>query len=104
MKSSGSARTARRNAALPSSDALTGATAANTNGRAKPATKPKDSIRPTKRTQKAAANDAAAQAAKPGARTREDKDRPLFEDIRFLGRLLGDVVREQEGDAVFDVF
>lgn len=103
MKSSGSARTARRNAALPSSDALTGATAANTNGRAKPATKPKDSIRPTKRTQKAAANDAAAQAAKPGARTREDKDRPLFEDIRFLGRLLGDVVREQEGDAVFDV-
>ncbi|MGI4815590.1 MAG: phosphoenolpyruvate carboxylase, partial [Janthinobacterium lividum] len=36
-------------------------------------------------------------------RTRADKDRPLFEDIRFLGRLLGDVVREQEGDAVFDV-
>ncbi|KAG0164375.1 hypothetical protein DFQ30_010039 [Apophysomyces sp. BC1015] len=34
---------------------------------------------------------------------REDKDQPLFEDIRFLGRLLGDVVREQEGDAVFDV-
>ena len=36
-------------------------------------------------------------------RTREDKDRPLFEDIRFLGRLLGEVLREQEGDAVFDV-
>ncbi|WP_258002259.1 phosphoenolpyruvate carboxylase [Burkholderia sp. WAC0059] len=33
----------------------------------------------------------------------DDKDRPLFEDIRFLGRLLGDVVREQEGDAVFEV-
>ncbi|WP_250519158.1 phosphoenolpyruvate carboxylase [Caballeronia sp. ATUFL_M1_KS5A] len=32
-----------------------------------------------------------------------DKDRPLFEDIRYLGRLLGDVLREQEGDAVFDV-
>jgi phosphoenolpyruvate carboxylase len=36
-------------------------------------------------------------------RARDDKDLPLFEDIRFLGRLLGDVVREQEGDAVFDV-
>ncbi|BCQ22585.1 phosphoenolpyruvate carboxylase [Caballeronia sp. NK8] len=41
--------------------------------------------------------------AKPASRTRDDKDRPLFEDIRFLGRLLGEVLREQEGDAVFDV-
>ncbi|MGI4858212.1 MAG: phosphoenolpyruvate carboxylase, partial [Janthinobacterium lividum] len=32
-----------------------------------------------------------------------EKDRALFEDIRFLGRLLGDVVREQEGEAVFGV-
>ncbi len=45
----------------------------------------------------------AAQPAKTASRTREDKDQPLFEDIRYLGRLLGDVVREQEGDAVFDV-
>ena len=37
------------------------------------------------------------------SRARDDKDRPLFEDIRFLGRLLGEVLREQEGDAVFDV-
>ncbi|KVT54797.1 phosphoenolpyruvate carboxylase [Burkholderia ubonensis] len=107
MKSSGSARAARRNAALPSSDAQTGSIAAAANGRAKsatqPATKPKDPIRQTKRAAKAIANGAAAVATKPGARTREDKDRPLFEDIRFLGRLLGDVVREQEGDAVFDV-
>ncbi|AOJ76219.1 phosphoenolpyruvate carboxylase [Burkholderia ubonensis] len=107
MKSSGSARAARRNAALPSSDAQTGSIAAAANGRAKsatqPATKPKDPIRQTKRAARAVANGAAAVAAKPGARTREDKDRPLFEDIRFLGRLLGDVVREQEGDAVFDV-
>ncbi|AOJ63487.1 phosphoenolpyruvate carboxylase [Burkholderia ubonensis] len=108
MKSSGSARAARRNAALPSSDAQTGSIAAAANGRAKsatqPATKPKDPIRQTKRAARpAAANGEAAVAAKPGARTREDKDRPLFEDIRFLGRLLGDVVREQEGDAVFDV-
>nr|WP_205299349.1 phosphoenolpyruvate carboxylase [Paraburkholderia sp. Cy-641] len=46
---------------------------------------------------------AAVPAAKSTARTREDKDHPLFQDIRYLGRLLGDVLREQEGDAVFDV-
>ncbi len=40
---------------------------------------------------------------KPSSRGREDKDQPLFQDIRYLGRLLGDVVREQEGDAVFEV-
>ena len=32
-----------------------------------------------------------------------DKDAPLKEDIRLLGRLLGDVVRDQEGEAVFEV-
>ena len=32
-----------------------------------------------------------------------DKDAPLKEDIRLLGRLLGEVLREQEGDAVFNV-
>jgi phosphoenolpyruvate carboxylase len=32
-----------------------------------------------------------------------DRDAPLKEDIRLLGRLLGDVLREQEGAAVFDV-
>jgi phosphoenolpyruvate carboxylase len=31
-----------------------------------------------------------------------DKDQPLREDIRLLGRLLGDTVREQEGADVFD--
>ncbi|MCX7157156.1 MAG: phosphoenolpyruvate carboxylase [Rhodocyclales bacterium] len=31
-----------------------------------------------------------------------DKDQPLREDIRLLGRLLGDTVREQEGVATFD--
>ncbi|MBI5862347.1 MAG: phosphoenolpyruvate carboxylase [Rhodocyclales bacterium] len=30
-----------------------------------------------------------------------DKDAPLREDIRFLGRLLGDTLRQQEGDAAF---
>jgi phosphoenolpyruvate carboxylase len=32
-----------------------------------------------------------------------DKDEPLKEDIRLLGRLLGDVLRSQEGEAVFDI-
>jgi phosphoenolpyruvate carboxylase len=29
------------------------------------------------------------------------QDRPLVDDIRWLGRILGDVIREQEGDAAF---
>jgi phosphoenolpyruvate carboxylase len=32
----------------------------------------------------------------------EDKDLPLREDIRLLGRILGDTIREQSGGAVFD--
>ncbi|KAF1018673.1 MAG: Phosphoenolpyruvate carboxylase [Paracidovorax wautersii] len=32
-----------------------------------------------------------------------DKDEPLIEDIRFLGRILGDVIREQDGKAAFDL-
>ncbi len=32
-----------------------------------------------------------------------DKDMPLREDIRLLGRLLGDTIREQEGDRVFEL-
>ena len=32
-----------------------------------------------------------------------DKDRPLREDIRLLGRLLGDTLREQEGAGVFNL-
>ncbi len=30
-------------------------------------------------------------------------DRPLVEDIRLLGRILGDVIREQEGTAAFEL-
>ena len=46
-----------------------------------------------------------ATAAAPSARSARntDKDAPLREDIRLLGRLLGEVVREQEGDEVFEV-
>lgn len=35
--------------------------------------------------------------------TKKDKDRPLIEDIRMLGRILGEVIREQEGSAVYDI-
>ncbi len=41
----------------------------------------------------------------PSGRAEDDggKDSPLYEDIRLLGRLLGDVVREQAGDGVFEI-
>ena len=32
-----------------------------------------------------------------------DKDQPLVDDIRLLGRILGDVIREQEGVAAYDL-
>lgn len=41
--------------------------------------------------------------AAPPSRKIQDKDAPLKEDIRLLGRLLGDVVRHQEGEAVFEI-
>lgn len=85
MKSSGpAARTARRPA---SSSAVPAAEAAAAN---KPANA-------------SASASASASKSKSASRARDDKDRPLFEDIRYLGRLLGDVVREQEGEAVYEV-
>ncbi|MDE2092656.1 MAG: phosphoenolpyruvate carboxylase [Burkholderiales bacterium] len=32
-----------------------------------------------------------------------DKNRPLVDDIRLLGRILGDVIREQEGKAAYEL-
>jgi phosphoenolpyruvate carboxylase len=32
-----------------------------------------------------------------------EKDLPLRDDIRLLGRILGDTVREQEGETVFEI-
>ena len=32
-----------------------------------------------------------------------DKELPLRDDIRLLGRILGDTLREQEGEGVFDL-
>ncbi len=37
------------------------------------------------------------------AKRSKDKERPLVEDIRLLGRILGDVIREQEGVDAFDL-
>ncbi|MEX3983255.1 phosphoenolpyruvate carboxylase [Paraburkholderia sp. EG287A] len=121
MKSSGSARAERRNTA--SQNATSKAASAT------PSTKPAKTTKTTKttkstttqpaaeavkaaKTPKAEKATKAAQAAKApkasagaprNGRARDDKDQPLFEDIRYLGRLLGEVLREQEGDAVFDV-
>ncbi len=38
----------------------------------------------------------------PSARSK-DNERPLVEDIRLLGRILGDVIREQEGEPAFEL-
>ncbi|GKT15310.1 phosphoenolpyruvate carboxylase [Acidovorax sp. SUPP2522] len=42
-------------------------------------------------------------APAPAAPRRTDKDLPLIQDIRLLGRILGDVIREQEGVAAYDL-
>ena len=36
-------------------------------------------------------------------RPRSDKDQPLIDDIRLLGQILGDTIREQEGESVFEL-
>lgn len=43
-----------------------------------------------------------AQTAQPGRRSK-DSERPLVEDIRLLGRILGDVIREQEGVDAYEL-
>jgi phosphoenolpyruvate carboxylase len=47
--------------------------------------------------------DARAAARSPGRRRLAEKDQPLVEDIRLLGRILGDVIREQEGRPAFEL-
>ena len=39
----------------------------------------------------------------PRARPDDDKNLPLVTDIRLLGRILGDVIREQEGHEAFEL-
>jgi phosphoenolpyruvate carboxylase len=43
-----------------------------------------------------------ATSSTSAARAR-DNERPLVEDIRLLGRILGDVIREQEGQAAYEL-
>ncbi len=42
-------------------------------------------------------------AAKSAAMSRKDKERPLVDDIRLLGRILGDVIREQDGAPAYEL-
>ena len=44
-------------------------------------------------------------ARKPasGSSSRSSKEQPLIQDIRLLGRMLGDVIREHEGAAAFEL-
>ena len=53
---------------------------------------------------------ASAKAVKPGPtsspgdrKNARDNERPLLDDIRLLGRLLGDVIREQDGVAAYEL-
>src|SRR6218665_1568888 len=39
----------------------------------------------------------------PAVRASRDNERPLVEDIRLLGRILGDVIREQEGGEAYEL-
>ncbi|KMQ80277.1 Phosphoenolpyruvate carboxylase [Candidatus Burkholderia pumila] len=101
MTSSRTARPARRNAAspeVPATEALSAEAIVKKKKKAKAAAGALEQANGV-----SVETEAAPERAKPSSRARDDKDRPLFEDIRYLGRLLGDVLREQEGDAVFDV-
>ncbi|KQU80256.1 MULTISPECIES: phosphoenolpyruvate carboxylase [unclassified Rhizobacter] len=49
------------------------------------------------------ASKAAPDVTRRNAAEAADKNRPLVDDIRLLGRILGDVIREQEGQGAFDL-
>ena len=49
------------------------------------------------------ASSPAATPARHTPRRARDNEKPLSDDIRLLGRLLGDVIREQEGAAAFEL-
>jgi phosphoenolpyruvate carboxylase len=51
--------------------------------------------------QHASARQRRSRGARPAAF--RDNERPLVEDIRLLGRILGDVIREQEGVAAYEL-
>ncbi len=60
---------------------------------------PRQTPAPHKRPATQAAVGRASQASRDAAL----KDRPLVEDIRLLGRILGEVIHEQEGKAAFEL-
>jgi phosphoenolpyruvate carboxylase len=45
----------------------------------------------------------AAPQAFTSSATKKDKERPLLDDIRLLGRILGDVIREQDGAPAYEL-
>ena len=67
----------------------------------------RNAAKPSPSATRSARTSAAPRSAPARQREREadaaDKNRPLVEDIRLLGRILGDVIREQEGQAAFDL-
>lgn len=65
--------------------------------RATPA--PKSHVSPVRN----AARKASSKPGRSSAAEAADKNRPLVDDIRLLGRILGDVIREQEGQGAFDL-
>jgi phosphoenolpyruvate carboxylase len=63
---------------------------------------PKTAVKPSA----TAAVKPVAKTAQPTASTaaaKKDKERPLLDDIRVLGRILGDVIREQEGAPAYEL-
>jgi phosphoenolpyruvate carboxylase len=46
---------------------------------------------------------APAPSSRDSSREAAEKNKPLVDDIRLLGRILGDVIREQEGKAAFEL-
>jgi phosphoenolpyruvate carboxylase len=68
-------------------------------------TSPSDATQPAKPTKsiKVPASATATPAAERPLAKMKANERPLVEDIRLLGRMLGDVIREQEGQAAFDL-
>ncbi|MDQ0473377.1 phosphoenolpyruvate carboxylase [Labrys wisconsinensis] len=39
----------------------------------------------------------------PSPAREESRDQPLYDDVRLLGQILGDIVRDQDGEATFEV-
>ncbi|WAC75281.1 phosphoenolpyruvate carboxylase [Roseateles sp. SL47] len=58
---------------------------------------------PSKPARKAAAPRGKVSPSPAASRAAKDKNQPLMEDIRLLGRILGEVIREQEGREAYEL-